>query len=77
MNHQLLLLILIVSAGIQSEGGKITQANINFSHDFYFSGNYIYDVLIINNNYIFITTEIPKNVQNPFIDDGFLYYEIV
>jgi hypothetical protein len=72
-----ILLILVIGTGIQSEGGKISQLDINFSHEIYLSGNYIYDNILINGTHYFITTEIPQNVQNPFINEGFLYYEVV
>jgi hypothetical protein len=76
MINILVLSILLVNAGIQSEGGHISQADINYSHDIYLSGN-LSEVITINETQYFIMTEIPQYVQNPFINDGFLYYEII
>jgi len=75
MNSALLFLLLI-SSGIQSEGGHITQVDISYSHDIYLTGNLI-DVIQIDGRTLFITTEIPEHLQNPFIKEGFLYYEVI
>ena len=77
MNINWLLLILVIGTGIQAEGGKITQADINFSQNIYISNNFVYDVLWIDGNHYYITTEIHRYLQNPFINEGFLYFEIV
>jgi len=72
----LLFLVLVIVAGFQSEGGKIANVDVQISSTIHFYGN-LTDVLIIDGSLFFITSEIPSNVTNPFIEDGYLYFEVV
>jgi len=76
MKACLLFLVLVIAAGFQSEGGKITNVDVQISSTIHFYGNST-EVLIINGNPFFITNEIPSNVSNPFFQDNYLYFEIV
>lgn len=76
LNNLILLLVMVVGTGIQSEGGKISKADIQVTSIIELSGN-LSEVLMINGSLFFLTTEVPSDLKNPFVDGEFLYFEIV
>lgn len=76
LSNLVLLLVIVVCTGIQSEGGKISQVDIRITSTIELSGN-LSEVLMINGGLFFVTTEIPSGLKNPFVNDGFLYFEII
>lgn len=76
LNNLVLLLVIVVGTGIQSEGGKISHVDIQVTSTVELTDN-LSEVLMINGSPFFITTEIPSGLKNPFVDGEFLYFEIV
>lgn len=71
-----LLLVIVVGTGIQSEGGKISQVDIHITSAVELSGN-LSEVLMINGGLFFLTADVPSGLKDPFMDSEFLYFEIV